>query len=342
MTEKPVLGILLGDAAGCGSEIVAKMAAAHTFNKYCRPILIGDARVMRRAMDVCKVSDQVTLQLIGDVEEADWSKGLPILDQKDVDPAEVPFAKKTLVSGKAMLHMLDLGVKLYQEGKIEGFCFVPLNKAALHDAGCPYESEHHYLAHLLGHKDPFGEINYTDGLMTTRTTSHIPIKDVSKSLTFESISRAICLIDTTLKNSGVQNPRIAVAALNPHAGENGNIGREEIDVIRPTIDRMKEQGYNVSGPYPSDTLFIKAFAGDFDGVVTMFHDQGQIALKLKDFGTGITIAGGLPIPIVTCGHGTAYDISGKGIVKPSSFEEAVKMCSKMAEEKETEEIKKRA
>lgn len=335
MTERPVLGILLGDAAGCGPEIVAKMAAAKTFDTYCRPILIGDVRVLERAMDVCKVRDQIRLQVIDKAEDADWSKGLPILDQKDVDPADVPFGVKTIVSGKAMLHMLDLGVQLYQEGKIEGFCFVPLNKAALHDAGCPFESEHHYLAHLLGHTEPFGEINYTDGLMTTRTTSHIPIKDVSKNLTFESISRAIRLIDTTLRNSGLENPRIAVAALNPHGGENGNIGTEEIDVIRPTVEKMQAKGYNVSGPYPSDTLFIKAFAGDFDGVVTMFHDQGQIALKLKDFGSGITIAGGFKIPIVTCGHGTAYDIAGKGLVRTSSFEEAVKMCSKMAVANET-------
>lgn len=330
MNEKPVLGILLGDAAGCGPEIVAKMASVAAFDKYCKPILIGDLRVMNRAMEICGVQDKVHLQTIDRVEDADWDKGLPILDQKDVNPEDVPFATKTLVSGKSMLRMLDLGVELYKEQKIEGFCFVPLNKAALHDAGCEYESEHHYLAHLLGHTEPFGEINYTDGIMTTRTTSHIPIKDVSKNLTFESISRAIRLIDKTLKNSGLECPRIAVAALNPHGGENGNIGMEEIDVISPTIEKMKGEGFNVSGPYPSDTLFIKAFKGDFDGVVTMFHDQGQIALKLKDFGTGITIAGGFAIPIVTCGHGTAYDIAGKGIVKTSSFEEAVKMCAKMA------------
>ncbi len=330
MLNKPILAILLGDAAGCGPEIVAKMAAEKTFDQYCRPVLVGDVRVLKRAMDVCGVTDRIKLQIIDKTEDADWNKGIPILDQKDVDPSEVPFSVKTLISGKAMLHMLDLGVELYKEGKIDGFCFVPLNKAALHDAGCVYESEHHYIAHLLGHTAPFGEINYTQGLMTTRTTSHIAIKDVSAALTYDSISRAIRLMDTTLKNSGLDAPKIAVAALNPHAGENGNIGTEEIDIIRPTIDRMAKEGYNVSGPYPSDTLFIKAFNGEFDGVVTMFHDQGQIALKLKDFDSGITIAGGFEIPIVTCGHGTAYDISGKGVVKTSAFEEAVRMCAKMA------------
>jgi 4-hydroxythreonine-4-phosphate dehydrogenase len=121
-----------------------------------------------------------------------------------------------------------------------------------------------------------------------------------------------------------------LAALNPHAGENGLCGREEIDVIEPAIEAMRAKGIDVSGPYPSDVLFIKAFSGDFDGVVTMYHDQGQIALKLKGFDEGITIAGGLPAPIVTCGHGTAYDIAGKGIARTSAMENAVKMTCRLA------------
>ncbi|KSV60493.1 PdxA family dehydrogenase [Acetivibrio ethanolgignens] len=328
MREKPVLGIILGDAAGVGPEIISKLADRHFFEEYCRPIIMGDLRVLERAASVCGL--KLSLQRIENVEEADWEKGLPVLDQKNLNPEEVPFGKISVESGKACLGLLKLGVELYQAKKIDGFCFAPLNKQAMIQAGCPFESEHHYMAHLFGHTEPFGEINVLGDLWTTRTTSHIPISKVSDNLSVETIMRAIRLANTTLKNSGIEKPRLGLAALNPHCGEGGKCGREEIDVITPAIKEANNMGIDATGPYPSDILFIKAFNGDFDGVVTMYHDQGQIALKLKGFDQGITIAGGLPAPIVTCAHGTAYDIAGKGVVKTSAFENAVKMAAKMA------------
>ena len=328
MSTKPVLGIMLGDAAGVGPEIVAKVTTSGFLSEHCNPILVGDLRVFQRALDV--IEQSADIQVIEQVKDADWEKGIPFLDRKNLDPATTPFGVQTVESGAACLDMLNTGISLYQEGKIEGFCFAPLNKAGMKEAGCHYESEHHYMAHLLNHTDPFGEINVCGNVWTTRTTSHIPIAEVSSHLTLESIRRAIRLSNYSLKNSGIANPKIAVAALNPHAGENGTCGREEIDVIKPAIEAARENGIDAYGPFPSDTLFIKAFNGDFDGVVTMYHDQGQIALKLKGFDQGITIAGGLKPPIATCGHGTAYDIAGKNIVKTSAFENAVKMTARMA------------
>ena len=328
MSTKPVLGIMLGDAAGVGPEIVAKIAASGFLTEQCDPIIIGDLRVLERALKV--TGGEVRLQVIDSVDDADWTKGIPVLDRKNLDPEKVPFGTQTTESGAACLDMLDMGIDLYQKGKIEGFCFAPLNKAGMKAAGCHYESEHHYMAHLLNHTDPFGEINVCENVWTTRTTSHIPISEVSNNLTLESIGRAIRLSNYTLKNAGIEKPRIAVAALNPHAGENGTCGREEIDVITPAIEAARENGIDANGPFPSDILFIKAFRGDYDGVVTMYHDQGQIALKLRGFDQGITIAGGFKPPIVTCGHGTAYDIAGKNIVKTSAFENAVKMAVRMA------------
>ena len=277
--------------------------------------------------------DLVLIQVISDVDEADWEKGFPLLDQKNLDPEKVAFGRKTVESGQACLDMLKLGVELWQEDKIGGYVFGPLNKAGMHDAGLTLESEHHYLAQLLGHTEPFGEINVTNGLYTTRTTSHIPISRVSHDLMENDglrIKRAIKLSYKTLRSAGIENPRIGVAALNPHCGENGDCGREEIDVIRPAIEWAMEKGINATGPYPSDIVFHKALVKkEFDGVVTMYHDQGQIALKLIGFEDGITVAGGFPIPIVTCGHGTAYDIAGKGIVTTASFENAIKQCARM-------------
>ena len=329
MGYKPVLGILLGDGAGVGPEIVAKCMVSGFLNEHCRPILIGDRRIIERALSM--IGGKAEIKEISDPSEANWDgEAYNMLNRNNLDPNDAPIGKLTVACGKANLDMLTYAVKLYKEKKIEGFCFAPLNKAGMKEAGCPFESEHHLLAHEFNHTAPFGEINVCADLWTTRTTSHIPIKEVSSHLTVDSIMRAITLANVSLKNSGLAKPRLAIAALNPHAGENGLCGTEEIDVIKPAIEKAQSQGIDAQGPFPSDILCIRAFRGEFDGVVTMYHDQGQIALKLKGFDQGITIAGGLPCPIVTCAHGTAYDIAGKGIVKTSAFENAVKMCTKMA------------
>lgn len=328
MEMKPIIGLILGDASGVGPEIIAKLAANSFYKEHCRPVVLGDARILEMGAKASGVT--VPKEIIGSISEATWENGIPVLDQKNQDPSTVAYGTLTKENGKVTLDLLKLATDLFKAKEIHGFCFGPLNKSAMIEAGCAFESEHHYLAHLFEHTAPFGEINHVDNLWTTRTTSHIPIKEVSENLTENKILRAMTLAHETLKAAGIENPRLGVAALNPHGGEHGKCGREEIDVIEPTIRKANEEGIHAMGPYPSDILFIKAFRGDFDGVVTMYHDQGQIALKLKGFDQGITIAGGLPAPIVTCAHGTAYDIAGKGIVKTSAFENAVKMASRMA------------
>ena len=328
MERKPILGILLGDGAGVGPEIIAKLAAANFFEEYCHPVFIGDIRIFNRALNA--VGANIEIRTISDPTEAIWDGKCNIVNRNNLSCEEAPIGELTVACGKANLDMLTYAVELYKAKKIEGFCFGPLNKAGMKEAGCKFESEHHLLAHEFNHTAPFGEINVCGELWTTSTTSHIPIKDVSAALSVNSIMRAITLANVSLKNSGIERPRLAIAALNPHCGENGLCGREEIDVIKPAIEEARKQGIDASGPYPSDITFIKAFRGEFDGVVTMYHDQGQIALKLKGFEQGITIAGGLPASIVTCAHGTAYDIAGKGIVKTSAFENAVKMAARMA------------
>jgi 4-hydroxythreonine-4-phosphate dehydrogenase len=326
--DKPILGILLGDAAGVGPEIVAKVAAKGVLNEHCYPVIIGDLRVLKLAMKIAQVD--FPLDVIDDIACADWNKGIPVMDQKNLNPEEITLGEVSPLCGKASGDMLVTAVNLYKEGKIHGFCFAPLNKGALKKAGFNYESEHYLFAHLFNWTEPFGEINVLNDLWTSRVTSHIPVKDISNKLTVETILRAMKLVGRTLKRAGKEDARIAVAALNPHAGENGLCGREELDVIMPAMEEAKNLGINAVGPYPSDILFIKAFEGEFDAVVTMYHDQGQIAMKLKGFEQGITIAGGLPAAIVTASHGTAYDIAGKGIAKTQAFENAVKMAARIA------------
>lgn len=326
--NKPVLGILLGDASGVGPELVAKLAANGFYDEVCRPVIIGDVRPLRKALSDLGLSAQ--LQVVSDVDQIDWAKGLPVYDTADQDPAQIQLGQPCAICGAAIMHALKLACDWCRDGKLEGFAFAPFNKAALKMAGCEHESEHYYLAAINQAKGPIGEINVVGDLMSVRATSHVPLKDVSSSLTVDKIMAAMELGYNAVLSTGVKQPRVGVAALNPHAGEEGRCGTEEIDLIEPAIEIAKKRGWNVTGPYPSDIVFIKAFAGDFDVVLTMYHDQGQTALKLMGFDKGVTVAGGQPYPIATCAHGTAYDIVGKGIARTASFENAIRLTAKMA------------
>lgn len=326
--DKPVLGILIGDASGIGPELVAKLALRGFYQEHCKPVIIGDLRPLRQALKA--LGQDTPLQVIDHIDQADWSKGLPVLDTKDQNPDEIEPGHPSAICGAAIMHNLKLGCALCKEGKMEGFAFAPFNKAALKMAGCEYESEHYYLAAINGVTGPLGEINVVGDLMSVRATSHIPLKDVSAALTVDRILSAMELGYNAVRDTGVKQPRLGIAALNPHAGEEGRCGTEEIEVIAPAIAIANERGWGATGPYPSDIVFIKAFAGDFDAVVTMYHDQGQTALKLNGFDQGVTVAGGQPYPIATCAHGTAYEIVGKGIARTTAFENAIKLTTKMA------------
>lgn len=327
---KPVIGVIPGDAAGVGPELIAKILADGFLENECRALIIGDKRVLDRAMKT--IGAECSVAVVDNAEDADFSQGVQMLDTADMDPADVVMGEINIQSGKSAGDAMIRALELYKKGLIDGFVFAPLNKTALKKGGHDFESEHRMFKHYLGldEDSPSGEINMLGNLMTSRVTSHIPLSDVARNLTLDSILWAIRLINDASKKSGVPNPRVAVAALNPHAGEHGTCGREEIDVISPAIDAAKAEGINASGPYPSDILFIKAFNGDFDAAVTMYHDQGQIALKLKGFDYGITVAGGIPIPVATAAHGTAYDIAGKNIAKPEAMKNAVRMVVTMA------------
>ncbi len=326
--EKPVIGVLLGDVAGVGPELVAKVIADGFLADICRPVVIGD----RRALELGEKQAGVSLSVaaVDSPRAADWSLGTQIIDMRDIDPADAPAGRVSVESGRSVGAAILKAVDLCKRGEIEGFVFAPFNKTSLKKAGYDFESEHYLFAHHFGVTAPFGEVNVLGDLMTSRVTSHIPLKDVSAKLTQENILRAMRLLDSTLRMYGVQSPRLGVAGLNPHNGENGTCGREELDVIIPAIEAAKAEGLDAVGPYPSDILFIRAFDGDFNAAVTMYHDQGQIALKLKGFDYGVTVAGGQPYPIATPAHGTAYDIAGKGIAKTEALKNAVRMTVRMA------------
>jgi len=327
MSNLPVIGIPLGDSAGIGPELVAKTAASGFLNSVCKPLIIGDSRIFASALAL--IGKEVKHYPVTKVEEADWTQGIPVLDRKNQDPEKIVLGELSADCGSAVMDMLTVCCELCQGGSIQGVCFAPLNKASMKEAGSIYESEHAFFADKLGVTLSAGEINVLNNVSTTRISSHIPLKDAAAYLTEERILSAISLAYKTVSSFGVQNPRVAVAALNPHGGENGKCGTEEIAIIGPAIQKAKEQGMNALGPFPADTLFIRVFNGEFDSVVTMYHDQGQIAMKLKGFEWGVTVVGGMPYPIATPAHGTAFDIAGKGTAKTSAFESAMKLVVQM-------------
>lgn len=330
MTNKPVLGIFLGEAAGIGPELVAKVIADGTASKYCRPIIIGDARVLELGQKIAGVS--FPYEVITDAGEADWDHcKCPLIDLHNFDPKDLVMGKIDTVSGFATGQSLVSSMKLLKAGKIDGFVFAPLNKEAFKKGGWHVEDEHYLFAEQLGCLDrPRGLLNVLNDLWVFRVSGHVPFRDIVKYVTPENVGRSVQLCHDTLRMAGYANPRIAIAALNPHAGDGGTCGSEEIDVLIPLIEKYRKAGMDMYGPVSADTIFVHAFNREYDAVVTLYHDQGQIATKLHAFDVGVTVAAGLPYAITTPEHGTAFDIAGKGIAKTLATEHAIRIAATMA------------
>jgi 4-hydroxythreonine-4-phosphate dehydrogenase len=325
---KPRMAWVLGDAAGIGPELVAKALASEAMQAICRPVVVGPMWLLERGMQVAKVRVAVA--------GCDPAKidGVPAGTVPVVDSgwpsADFPYGKLSPAAGKLCIEMLRAAVNMARAKQADGIVFAPLNKEALSKGGNPHKDELHLLAEWLGDTE-VGEINAAAGLVTTRVTSHIPLKDVAASIRPERIMLAIRMLHETLQEIGVQNGKIGVAALNPHGGEHGLCGSEEIEIIEPTVARAQAEGLPAVGPFPADTIFLRARKGEFQGIVIMYHDQGQVATKLLGFDQGVTIQGGLSVVTTTPAHGTAFDIAGKGIANPGAFQEAVRLATRMAE-----------
>ena len=325
----PMLGLMLGDATGIGPEQCARILADRRMADAARLLVVGDARVLEQGMRDAGVA--LASHSYGTPEEVDWnSLEIPIIDLNNLDPGSVRrgtvSAESGRVSGATLAHMIELAVAR----RLDGIVVAPLNKAALHAGGWHFNDEHQMFAHLTRHQGFFGEMNVLDNLWMSRVTSHVSLRTALEQITAARIDAALSLADATMRAAGFATPRIAVAALNPHAGEGGLCGREEIEIIAPAVAEAAQRGIACKGPYPADTVFIKAFGGEFDGVLTMYHDQGQIATKLRGFNRGVTVTGGLETVFTTPAHGTAFDIVGKGIATTGALEQAIRLCSRLA------------
>ena len=329
MTALPVLGLMLGDATGIGPEQCARVLADRRLADAARLVVFGDSRVL--AMGARDAGVELAWRACASPAEFDWTRPeVPIVDLRNLDPATLVRGAISAESGRITGETLKLMVEHALAGRLDGICFAPLNKAALHAGGWKFNDEHQLFAHLTGHQGFFGEMNVLDGKWMSRVTSHVSLRNALDQITPQRIDDALTLADATLRGAGFARPRIAVAALNPHGGEGGLFGREEIEIIAPAVAKAAARGIDCRGPFPADTVFLKGFGPDFDGVLTMYHDQGQIATKLKGFNRGVTVTGGLATVFATPAHGTAFDIVGKGVATTGALEQAVRLCARLA------------
>jgi 4-hydroxythreonine-4-phosphate dehydrogenase len=305
----PTIALFTGDPAGIGPELVQKLLQDPVSHQAKKIILIGQ----KGCISPSSISTW-----------HDWSGHMA---------PSFKAASADAHNGAYMIEALAQGVALVRDGQADAFCFAPLNKSALRLGGMHQEDELRWFEEFLNYKGVCGELNVLENLWTSRVTSHVPLKEVSNLLSSQKVFESIWMISNALKAAGKQKPRIAICGLNPHNGDNGNYGDEEIKIIAPGVEMAQREDINADGPFPADTAFVRAIRKDdgYDGVVTMYHDQGQIAMKLMGFEKGVTVHGGLPIPITTPAHGTAYDIVGKNLANPQAMLNAFELACRMGQ-----------
>ena len=325
---KPTVALAMGDPAGISPELAAKLLALDEVRAAARIVVIGDKRVFDRGAAVAGVGSD--LKVVGPGGDRAASGEAAFIDLRHLDPDTVRLSVPTAEGGRFALANYGYALRMAAARQADAVCFMPFNKQAMKLAHPPYEDEIGYSAEIVGWEGPAGEFNVLGGLWNARVTSHVPLSRVAGLITRERILRGLALTDRAMRDAGFANPRIAVAGLNPHAGDGGNFGREEIDVIAPAVEDARAAGIVAEGPFPSDTVFLRARSGAFDAVLTMYHDQGQIAMKLMGFDQGVTLLGGFPFPIVTPAHETAYDIAGRGLARVGAAREALLLAVAMA------------
>jgi len=326
---KPVIAIAMGDPSGISPELLARLLREPDLRDEAHYVVFGDKRLLDLGAADGKVDPEVELVASEDALPATSDKPL-FVDLVNHDPADLRRGKATLAGGKAATENFRRALQFAAAGKADAVFFTPFNKAAMRFAYPAYDDEIRFVRDAIGFDGPASEFNVLDRLWNARVTSHIPLSAVAQNITQERILRALTLADANLRAAGFNPPRIAVAGINPHAGDGGNFGRDEIETIAPAVEAARARGFTVEGPFPSDTVFLRAKNGDFDAVLTMYHDQGQIAMKLMGFDRGVTLIGGFPFPICTPAHGTAYEIAGKGIANLGASRAALSLAIKMA------------
>jgi 4-hydroxythreonine-4-phosphate dehydrogenase len=329
-----MIAITMGDPTGIGPEIAVKTLARAAGRALCRPLLVGDPRVFVRAARTAGV--ELPMREVDDVARARFSpEVVDVLCPPEGRVGEWAFGQVDPAAADAAMRCLGYAFELALEGRVDGLVSTTLHKEAFHLASYDYSDELAYLEELASSRGLVapGEarmLGVAAGIWTIAVTGHVPFRAIADLVTEERVLSAIVALHETLLRADAAGSRIGVAALNVHAGEGGLYGREELDEIGPAVARARSHGIEAHGPVPADAVFARALAGDFEGVVFMYHDQANIARKLQPRGTGATVFLGLPVPCATTAHGTAFDIAGRGIADPGSFEAALRVTAQLA------------
>ncbi|HWB11690.1 MAG TPA: 4-hydroxythreonine-4-phosphate dehydrogenase PdxA [Pirellulales bacterium] len=334
----PVVALTMGDPAGVGPEVIVRAWQDPRVHARCRPLVVGHPAILRRAAQL--VGAEIEVNEIDRPEDAAASPGLlPCLKAVDDAALEIVGARIDARGGQAAYDALVCAARLAIEGRVAAITTAPLNKAALWQAGHEYPGHTELLAELCG-VDDFAmmlylasndEIRGAGGLGVIHVTLHNSLRQVFERLSADGILAKIRLAHSAMRGLKQSAPRIGVCALNPHAGEEGLFGNEEKTIIAPAVERARAEGIDADGPHPADTLMVRARAGEFDGVVAMYHDQGHIALKLLGFHRAVNVTLGLPIVRTSVAHGTAFDLAWRGVAEASSMIEAIRVASLLAE-----------
>jgi 4-hydroxythreonine-4-phosphate dehydrogenase len=326
MSATPRLLITMGDVAGIGPEIIVR--AWPQLCGFCRPVVVGDPGWLLRSLSLVKRQAAVEqVQFPGEVETTPELIPCVRCDEQDLSPVEP--GRVSAVAGRAAYEFLSRAIDLTLAGEAAGIVTAPLNKAGLRAAGLNYPGHTEILAERTGTRR-FGMMLYAQGLAVIHVTLHMALREVFGQISATGIVEKIQLLDDVLTRMLDRRPRIGVAALNPHASDGGLFGDEERRLIEPAVAEARSAGIDVSGPWPGDTLFLRASKREFDGIVAMYHDQGHIALKLLGGLSAVNISVGLPLVRTSVAHGTAYDIAGRGIADATSLIEASRVAARLA------------
>ena len=324
------IALIQGDPAGIGPELMVRLLEDEETRRKANLIVIGAPEIFARGEAQAGTGVADVRHIAHDAEINLEDEEILHLDLEIEGIEDAPVGQVSPEGGKSSLEGLRRAFELSQGGSIDGAVFMPFNKESMHIGGSEHSDELGFARAFFDLKTPASEFNVANGMWNGRVTSHVPMKDVPGLLTVDRIEESISLADRTLKMAGYGRPRIVVAAYNPHAGDGGLMGDEEIRVIRPAVERAKLRQICCFGPLPADTLWLKVRDGEYDAVVTMYHDQGQIAIKLLGFDRGVSVLAGLPLPLTTPAHGTAFDIAGQGKANPVPAKNAFTMCLNMA------------
>jgi 4-hydroxythreonine-4-phosphate dehydrogenase len=325
--NKPVIGIPMGDAAGIGPEIVVKTFADENTRALCRMVLIGDAKVIKKAVEITKTN--LTVNLVASPTQATFAPGsIDCIDLKNIDAKAFRFGRVDAMCGKAAYDCIEKAAKLAMAGEIDAIATPPINKESLKAAGVPFIGHTEILAYIANVRDPLTMFEVR-GLRVFFLSRHVSLRKACDMVTYDRVLDCIERSVKALARLGVSGT-MAVAGLNPHSGEHGLFGDEEMKAVTPAVEEAKRRGLDVTGPVGADSVFHLALQGRFASVLSLYHDQGHIATKTLDFERTVSITNSMPFLRTSVDHGTAFDIAGKNIASAVSMIEAVRVAAKYA------------